>query len=104
MDTMKKALILLAAAVSLGAFYAYAQHGVSQVKTPTRALAPAAVSMPADIAAFIQQVGNAYGSPGYAELGNLLGSGFLYQGMDKDAFIRHLTVHQKYLGKLQITP
>lgn len=83
--------------------------GITQIKfaetsAPARGGPPAAITVPADVAAFLAELGKAYGSANSAEVGRYLASDFLHQGMDKGTFLDHLQKHQRYLGKLEITP
>lgn len=66
--------------------------------------APAAVAVPEDVSAFLREVGKAYGSQKSAAVLNFLSRDFLYQGMDREAFIKHLAANQAYLEALEIRP
>jgi hypothetical protein len=101
-----RSIVLCGAAVIACLFALNAAYGsrLWQPQAPARPTAPPGVEVPPDIAAFLRTLGNAYGSPDYAELPRHLARDFLYQGMNGDAFIEHLKQHQKYLGKLDIVP
>ncbi|HRE16340.1 MAG TPA: acetoacetate decarboxylase family protein [Rhodocyclaceae bacterium] len=66
--------------------------------------APAAVPVAEDVSAFLREVGKAYGSKQSAAVLNFLSRDFLYQGMDRAAFVKHLAANQAYLEALEIRP
>jgi dienelactone hydrolase/peptidoglycan/LPS O-acetylase OafA/YrhL len=83
--------------------------GFSQIKfdatmTPTRSSPPAALAVPDDIARFLHELGNAYGSPDGAAVAQFLSQDFLYQNMDRAAFLHHLQKNRQYFDRLAITP
>ena len=83
--------------------------GATQIKfdaneEPTRTGAPAAIVVADDIAAFLRDLGNAYGSQDGAAVAQFLAQDFLFQGMDRAAFLDHLQKHRQYFGRLKITP
>jgi hypothetical protein len=104
---MRKRSILLCGAAAIAcllALTAVSGARLWQPQAPARPAPPPRVDAPPDIAAFLRTLGEAYGSPDYADVPRHLARDFLYQGMNKDAFIEHLKAHQKYLGKLDIVP
>lgn len=74
------------------------------VGVQARKEAPAAVPVPEDVRAFLQEVGKAYGSKKSAAVLNFLSRDFLYQGMDREAFMKHLAANQAYVEALEIRP
>ncbi|CAN5468441.1 hypothetical protein BH11PSE11_BH11PSE11_04520 [soil metagenome] len=104
MASYKKLLVFAVGIAMLACLFAYSEELAFHPPAPTRAGPPPKVAVPADISAFLDQLGNAYGSDGFAEVGSYLSSDFLYQGMNREGFLHHLRRHQKYLGKLVITP
>lgn len=83
--------------------------GFTQIKfnandTPTRLAQPVAVSVPDDIARFLRELGQAYGNADSNEMASLLSQDFLYQGMDRAAFLDHLQKNRQYFSTLNITP
>lgn len=101
---MKRTLIFIVAAAILNCPVAFSQVNVFPGQPPTRSTMPARVDVPADVAVFLQQVADAYASPDSKELQRYMASDFLYQGMNEKNFLQRLTIYQKYLGKLEITP
>ncbi|RJG03074.1 acyltransferase family protein [Noviherbaspirillum sedimenti] len=71
---------------------------------PTRNSAPAAIAVPDDIDRFLRELGVAYGSPDGSAVAQFLSQDFLFQGMDRTAFLDHLHQNRHYFGKLDITP
>jgi hypothetical protein len=102
--TLNKSLIALALVLLGAGGMVLSQRMTSQADVPTRAAAPAAVELPPDVAAFLKQVGDAYGSADFADLPQHFSNDFLYQGMSRTTFIDHLKDERKYLGKLTIIP
>ena len=66
--------------------------------------APSAVAVPEDVAAFLAELGKAYGSKDSSDVRNFLAKDFLYQGMDGEAFMKHLAANQAYVEKMEIRP
>ncbi|TCS37843.1 dienelactone hydrolase [Paucimonas lemoignei] len=83
--------------------------GFTQIKfdandVPTSHEQPAAVSVPDDIAVFLRQLGQAYGAADGKAVASLLSQDFLYQGMNRDAFLDHLQKNRQYFSTSHITP
>lgn len=66
--------------------------------------APVAVPVAEDVSTFLREVGKAYGSKQSAAVLNFLSRDFLYQGMDREAFMKHLAANQAYVEALEIRP
>jgi dienelactone hydrolase/fucose 4-O-acetylase-like acetyltransferase len=83
--------------------------GMTQIKfdanaVPTRSTGPAAVAVPDDVGRFLRDLGQAYGSSDSTTIASFLSQDFLYQGMDRAAFLDHLQKNRQYIDKLDITP
>lgn len=66
--------------------------------------APPAVAVPDDVRTFLQALGQAYASKKSATVLNFLSRDFLYQGMDREAFMKHLAANQAYIEAMEIRP
>ena len=71
---------------------------------PTHSTPPVAVAVPEDIGRFLGELGKAYGSVNGEAVAQFLSEDFLYQGMDRAAFLDHLQRNRQYFDTLTITP
>ncbi|MBS0308307.1 MAG: acyltransferase family protein [Proteobacteria bacterium] len=94
----------LTLAALFACFIVFTQIKFPSMTTPTRTHAPDRIAVSADVGAFLQALGKAYGDKDSAAVERFLSKDFLHQGMDKAAFLDHLKAHRRDLGTLDIVP
>lgn len=98
---MKRASAVLALSATL---LAGCGPSIEFVGVQPRKEAPATAPVPEDVGVFLHELGKAYGSKKSAAVINFLSRDFLYQGMDREAFMKHLAANQAYVEALEIRP
>jgi len=90
--------------VTASLFVSACNPAIEFVGVQSRKEAPAVVPVADDVIHFLQELGQAYGSENSAAVWAFLASDFLYQGMDREAFMKHLAANQAYVEALEIRP